>query len=1047
MDSELIRPEDFINPEFGAQLKAILDQANIPIEQFIANLKQMAQQGLGTFNQAMPVTEAELKKLTEQVKAATKGTTDYFTAQNALSNAMKNNKEIVAGTTSAYKAYSIENEKMRQTAKDLAITFGTTSEQAKKATAAFNTHNDVLVSVDNSMGNYTRNVGNYSNAIDKSLNKLSEGSHVLRALGAAFGVELGPIREYVQGIRGAVELIEQHSEKVAEDSQYMAANIEKIANNTAVTQENVVVEGEQVAATEAVIASNIEVGESWLSALGPIGLFVIGIGVVGAALELYVNSIDNAAEHQKLMNTTENGLIAADEKMRDAFNEDIRKIEELCDKYDVLEGKMSDYQAKLNGLSRDYTKTTDEALKAYLKEVDDIGILDNLRYADRTKQLNGDPAETLAEQKRAIAQERYNLAMSAASKEQSVNVDIATKEALNTQIKALNEARKATLENNEEIESAANKSILNNENREKEELATKLKYSKLKNDIDINTIDLTEDLQNPEIQAKRKELVDKNIALNTENHEELKALDIKYGEERMQRVLKGNEDKAKLTGDAFKEENARYDHELYNLQLDLEKGIVTEREYKKELLNLEKTHGENIATIQDKQASEQEAAQKKINENIKDKQTKAFEDQLLIYKEFKRKQAEFIRTHGGTYSGLNTGDKKTYDLQQSAGEGQNKQALQDIDNIGLLQNDANSAAALQEKARHDAAMGLGSVGGAGLKRLTSEQVNAQGSENKEARDKLIASWGMDPNTTDKLLDLSKDQAAKLAQVEQDGIDKINEIKRQGAIKQMEWEKQEREMELAAIDATLKLQNEAVQQNLAAKSALLQDDMQAQATLAGEGRANSMAAIMKAQAQNEAAQQKAARAAAQQQEAIELGKLIINLEEAYVKGGMDGPAALQKALAQALLTKAVVAGFSAAFYDGTPDTGNGGNLDSKGGFLAMLHPKEAVINAEQNAAAPGLSEAWLNEGVVGVQKWVMQETYLPRIKDDISHADQFNTAMTSILANKLDQLNETIKNKHTWEPMEMSRIVKEDGETKKIFYKDYPIQGRKKHPMA
>ena len=33
-----------------------------------------------------------------------------------------------------------------------------------------------------------------------------------------------------------------------------------------------------------------------------------------------------------------------------------------------------------------------------------------------------------------------------------------------------------------------------------------------------------------------------------------------------------------------------------------------------------------------------------------------------------------------------------------------------------------------------------------------------------------------------------------------------------------------------------------------------------------------------------------------------------------------------------------------FYYGTEDTGKGGGLDSKGGFLAKLHPNERVVDA-------------------------------------------------------------------------------------------------------
>lgn len=44
----------------------------------------------------------------------------------------------------------------------------------------------------------------------------------------------------------------------------------------------------------------------------------------------------------------------------------------------------------------------------------------------------------------------------------------------------------------------------------------------------------------------------------------------------------------------------------------------------------------------------------------------------------------------------------------------------------------------------------------------------------------------------------------------------------------------------------------------------------------------------------------------------------------------------------------------AFYDGTENTGKGGDVDNKGGFLSVLHPNERVMTAEQNKALNGLS---------------------------------------------------------------------------------------------
>lgn len=61
----------------------------------------------------------------------------------------------------------------------------------------------------------------------------------------------------------------------------------------------------------------------------------------------------------------------------------------------------------------------------------------------------------------------------------------------------------------------------------------------------------------------------------------------------------------------------------------------------------------------------------------------------------------------------------------------------------------------------------------------------------------------------------------------------------------------------------------------------------------------------------------------------------------------------------------------SFFDGTPDTGRGGTLDSRGGFWSILHPHEAVIPGEENTKYPGLSKAWITGSLDDyiVTKWV------------------------------------------------------------------------------
>jgi len=48
------------------------------------------------------------------------------------------------------------------------------------------------------------------------------------------------------------------------------------------------------------------------------------------------------------------------------------------------------------------------------------------------------------------------------------------------------------------------------------------------------------------------------------------------------------------------------------------------------------------------------------------------------------------------------------------------------------------------------------------------------------------------------------------------------------------------------------------------------------------------------------------------------------------------------------------------YDGIEDTGNGGNLDGKGGFLGVWHPRERVVPEKDNAKMAGMSNKELGD---------------------------------------------------------------------------------------
>ena len=154
--------------------------------------------------------------------------------------------------------------------------------------------------------------------------------------------------------------------------------------------------------------------------------------------------------------------------------------------------------------------------------------------------------------------------------------------------------------------------------------------------------------------------------------------------------------------------------------------------------------------------------------------------------------------------------------------------------------------------------------------------------------------------------------------------------------------------------------------------MLSSEAQVQATLAAAGKKNSLDASLAAESKNAEAQKQIQRKAAQEQQALALSKAFIDSYDGFIKKGDSPSKAIGEALTSVALAKGIATGLMAAFFDGTADTGAGGGLDGKGGFAAILHPREAVINRKRNQEMPGMSEAWLNGDYVAMASMLLPQ---------------------------------------------------------------------------
>ena len=136
----------------------------------------------------------------------------------------------------------------------------------------------------------------------------------------------------------------------------------------------------------------------------------------------------------------------------------------------------------------------------------------------------------------------------------------------------------------------------------------------------------------------------------------------------------------------------------------------------------------------------------------------------------------------------------------------------------------------------------------------------------------------------------------------------------------------------------------------------------QRDLAKEGKANQLAFEEQQLAKDELKKQQLEEKAQKQKEIIQLTEAYFNAFNAELKRpGANPTGASTRALTDVLLAKGVAKGLAVlSAYDGVEDTGSGGRVDDKGGFVAVLHPHERVMTANQNKKTGGLKNEELSD---------------------------------------------------------------------------------------
>jgi len=170
-----------------------------------------------------------------------------------------------------------------------------------------------------------------------------------------------------------------------------------------------------------------------------------------------------------------------------------------------------------------------------------------------------------------------------------------------------------------------------------------------------------------------------------------------------------------------------------------------------------------------------------------------------------------------------------------------------------------------------------------------------------------------------------------------------------------------------------------------------------------------------------------------QQRIKLAEAVYSTYNAKVASGSENP--LLETIKDATLLQQFIQSLP-TFYDGTEDTGKNGNgVDGKGGFHAILHPNERVIPKSLNDQIGSMS----NEALA---KLAMEYQNGKVLRSDSQLGSAYETA---ILAGKIDELNNTIRNKPETNielgeiTQSVMNIVKSSKQGNTVVYNRYRIR--------
>lgn len=383
-----------------------------------AEFKKQQQELTAQYEQNKISTEkylSEVDKLNTKILANNKIIAENTVHLNQQKNERNANIKLVDSETGAYNKLSTLLNKLRNSYKDLVVTKQHDTAEGKAMLLQIQQLDAELKQVDETVGQNQRKVGSYEQAnkslkaelreLKQELYNLAEGTveynqKLQRAVeiqemfddtqerikGTMTGLEdvMSNVSIVGQGIAGAFEAAQGAAVLFGDESEDVQKAMLKIQASIALANGLQGLEGmgkalknlaTQMTSFGPVQKTITTLQYAWNAAVkaNPIGAAVAAIAALVGVIYGLSKAFSEDTEEIRRNNTASDGLVLGSEELKQAHEEHIRIMKGLDIEYDVITGKISDFQAQIMQLDIEYKKVLSNIQDETKKNLEDAG--------------------------------------------------------------------------------------------------------------------------------------------------------------------------------------------------------------------------------------------------------------------------------------------------------------------------------------------------------------------------------------------------------------------------------------------------------------------------------------------------------------------------------------------------------------------------------------------------------------------------------------------------------------------------------------------------